>query len=270
MSFAGLNIPDELLELTKMNAVTYQHEYADAAFNKVLLFLGLSSSNTQVQKKKGCLFSLKYKGCLVSITLVTLVCLMLNPLKETGFVKVDTRKRIEVKQKVAAEKTVSQKGTEKSTEELLMAQREKEKELKRMDEERMRLELIKREKEEAEALARPKPELLEGQRRLLEEQREHGQTKQEKLIVAEETIIGCWGTGNDSLEYIYDFGKSGVERTMLTNGEIVKKDIGMFEIDEDSIIFVWSQRKQTAKFDLNGSVMTITYKDGKKIRLTRY
>lgn len=71
-SFGGLNVPDELAALTKMNAVTYQHEYADMAFDRLLSFLDIQPVS-QRSKKRGCLFSFKYKGCLVSVTLIGLL-----------------------------------------------------------------------------------------------------------------------------------------------------------------------------------------------------
>ena len=78
-SFAALNVPQELVELTKMNAVIYQHEYADAAFDKLVMFIGLQKE-AYPTKKRGCLFSLKYKGCLMSVALVGLVVFVLAPI----------------------------------------------------------------------------------------------------------------------------------------------------------------------------------------------
>ncbi len=37
--FDGLNIPSDLQAITKQNAITYQHEYADEVFNKLMTFL---------------------------------------------------------------------------------------------------------------------------------------------------------------------------------------------------------------------------------------
>ncbi len=69
-SFASLNVPEELEALTRKNAVTYQHEYANATFDKVLTFIGYEKRNTPQQPGwKGCLFSFKYKGCLISVAL---------------------------------------------------------------------------------------------------------------------------------------------------------------------------------------------------------
>ncbi len=78
-SFATLNVPQELEELTKKNAVTYQHEYADAAFDKLVMFIGLQEEEYPI-KKRGCLFSFKYKGCLVSVALIGLVVFVLAPI----------------------------------------------------------------------------------------------------------------------------------------------------------------------------------------------
>ena len=89
-SFANLKIPEELKELTKQNAVTYQHEYADAAFDKLITFI-LDREPGKIEKfphggsinsnnRRGCLFCFKYKGCLVSVALVTLVCFVLAPM----------------------------------------------------------------------------------------------------------------------------------------------------------------------------------------------
>lgn len=80
-SFANQIIPQELQELTKKNAVTYHHEYANAAFDKLLIFIGCENgNNTQKPRKKGCLFSFKYKGCLLSITLISLLLFVIFPL----------------------------------------------------------------------------------------------------------------------------------------------------------------------------------------------
>ena len=40
-SFSMINVPNEFEALTKMNAVTYQHEYANAAFDKLITFMTL-------------------------------------------------------------------------------------------------------------------------------------------------------------------------------------------------------------------------------------
>lgn len=85
-SFASMNVPEELEALTRMNAVTYQHEYANAAFDKVITFIGYENRNaSQQQKKKGCLFSFKYKGCLISVTLVGLFLLVIVPMSLLQF-----------------------------------------------------------------------------------------------------------------------------------------------------------------------------------------
>lgn len=80
-SFVNQNVPQELQKLTKKNAVTYHHEYANAAFDKLLTFIGTNNVNTPLKtKKKGCLFSFKYKGCLLSITLIALFVFVFIPL----------------------------------------------------------------------------------------------------------------------------------------------------------------------------------------------
>lgn len=79
-SFASLNVPKDLMELTKKNAVTYQHEYANAAFDKLITFIGHREETVNICKRRGCLVSLKYKGCLVSVTFTILVCFVLVPM----------------------------------------------------------------------------------------------------------------------------------------------------------------------------------------------
>ena len=79
-SLAALDVPKEFLDLTKMNAVSYQHEYADAAFDKLLLFIGIQQESHYAAKKRGCLFSFKYKGCLLSVVLFGLVVFVLTPI----------------------------------------------------------------------------------------------------------------------------------------------------------------------------------------------
>ena len=88
-SFATLNVPQELEELTKKNAITYQHEYADAAFDKLLMFIGLQEEAYPI-KKRGCLFSFKYKGCLVSVALIGLVVFVLAPIFLSQFGSTDS------------------------------------------------------------------------------------------------------------------------------------------------------------------------------------
>lgn len=85
-SFASMNVPEELEALTRMNAVTYQHEYANAAFDKVITFIGYENRNApQLQRQKGCLFSFKYKGCLISVTLAGLLLFVIVPMSLLQF-----------------------------------------------------------------------------------------------------------------------------------------------------------------------------------------
>ena len=76
-SFMNRNVPQELQELTKKNAVTYHHDYADAAFDKLANFIGFRTERN-LEKRKGCLF--KYNGLLVSVTLAALLCFVLAPM----------------------------------------------------------------------------------------------------------------------------------------------------------------------------------------------
>lgn len=79
-TFASLNVPKELESLTRMNAVTYHHEYASAAFDKLLSFIGQQKVIKNSSNRRGCLFSFKYKGCLVSVTLIGLLLFVLVPM----------------------------------------------------------------------------------------------------------------------------------------------------------------------------------------------
>lgn len=86
-SFANENVPQELQELTKKNAVTYHHEYANAAFDKVLVFIGCENGHNALKPRtKGCLFSFKYKGCLLSVTLIALLVFVIVPITLLHFV----------------------------------------------------------------------------------------------------------------------------------------------------------------------------------------
>ena len=78
-SFNALDVPVELKELVKKNAVTYQHEYADAAFDKLLTFIDCNPLQPN-NKRKGCLFSMKYRGCLISVTLLSILFLVVFPI----------------------------------------------------------------------------------------------------------------------------------------------------------------------------------------------
>lgn len=84
-SFASINVPEELEALSRMNAVTYHHEYADAAFDKLLSFVGYQKDNHNLSNRKGCLFSFKYKGCLMSVTLIGLLFFVIIPITLTQF-----------------------------------------------------------------------------------------------------------------------------------------------------------------------------------------
>lgn len=78
-SFNALAVPAELKELVKKNAVTYQHEYADAAFDKLLTFIDFNPLQPK-SRRKGCLFSMKYRGCLISVTLLSVLFLVIFPI----------------------------------------------------------------------------------------------------------------------------------------------------------------------------------------------
>lgn len=73
-------IPPELAVLKRMNAVAYQHEYAKAAFDKLATFIGMAPQSAEplTQNRQGCL--LKYRGCLVSVTLAALLMLVMVPM----------------------------------------------------------------------------------------------------------------------------------------------------------------------------------------------
>lgn len=79
-SMDSLPVPPELAVLKRMNAVAYQHEYAKAAFDKLATFMGMATqSQTPIgTNRQGCL--LKYRGCLVSVTLAALMMLVLVPM----------------------------------------------------------------------------------------------------------------------------------------------------------------------------------------------
>lgn len=80
-SYASMNVPGELAALSKINAITYHHEYANAAFDKVLSFIGYENRSVpQQSRKKGCLFSFKYKGCLLSVSLIALLAFVIVPI----------------------------------------------------------------------------------------------------------------------------------------------------------------------------------------------
>lgn len=75
-SISNLNVPDEIVGLKEKNCISYQHEYANAAFDKLYTFLGLGAGQTSPQK--GCL--MKYKGCMFSIMLAFVGLIVLVPL----------------------------------------------------------------------------------------------------------------------------------------------------------------------------------------------
>lgn len=79
-SMDSLPIPPELAVLKRMNAVAYQHEYAKAAFDKLATFIGMAPQSAEplTQNRQGCL--LKYRGCLVSVTLAALLMLVMVPM----------------------------------------------------------------------------------------------------------------------------------------------------------------------------------------------
>lgn len=77
-SFGSLNVPEELFTLSKLNAVTYQHEYSNAAFDKLSSFINTQAQQPSIQKQRGCIF--KYRSCLISFTLICLLLFILVPI----------------------------------------------------------------------------------------------------------------------------------------------------------------------------------------------
>lgn len=79
-SLDPLPVPIELAALKRMNGVAYQHEYASAAFDKLMIFIGKSVQPYEHvgNNRQGCM--LKYKGCLISITLTAILLIAITPL----------------------------------------------------------------------------------------------------------------------------------------------------------------------------------------------
>jgi hypothetical protein len=75
-SFTNLNVPDNISSLKEKNCVSYQHEYANAAFDKLYTFLGLGVKNPIPHR--GIL--MRYKGCMFSIMLAFIGLVVLVPL----------------------------------------------------------------------------------------------------------------------------------------------------------------------------------------------
>lgn len=75
-SLSDLNIPEDMSELKEKNCVSYQHEYADAAFDKLYSFLGLDYSLPKT--RRGIL--MKYKGCMLTIMLTFIGMVVLVPI----------------------------------------------------------------------------------------------------------------------------------------------------------------------------------------------
>ncbi len=76
-SFSGLDVPADLSAIKTKNSVTYQHEYATAAFDKLCTFLGMKGFEHKGVQKRGCL--MKYRGCMFSIVLVFLGLIAITP-----------------------------------------------------------------------------------------------------------------------------------------------------------------------------------------------
>lgn len=79
-----LEIPKELDELKVRNYIRYQHEYADATFDKLATFLGIEDLQPYSPQKirRGCL--LKYRGCMFSFVLIALLLVILVPIAFQG------------------------------------------------------------------------------------------------------------------------------------------------------------------------------------------
>ena len=80
MSLDQLPIPSDLYELRNRNFIRYQHEYADATFDKLISFLGVEHTHpiTKGSINRGCL--MKYRGCMLSIVLVVLLLVVFVPI----------------------------------------------------------------------------------------------------------------------------------------------------------------------------------------------
>ena len=76
-SFSGLDIPADISAIKTKNSVTYQHEYASAAFDKLCTFLGMKGFEHKGVQNRGCL--MKYRGCMFSIVLVFLGFIAITP-----------------------------------------------------------------------------------------------------------------------------------------------------------------------------------------------
>jgi hypothetical protein len=75
-SLSNLNIPEDMTDLKEKNCVSYQHEYAKAAFDKLYSFLGLGMPYSN--PRRGCL--MKYRGCMFSIMLAFVGLVVLTPI----------------------------------------------------------------------------------------------------------------------------------------------------------------------------------------------
>ena len=80
-SISRLRLPEHLAELKEKNCVTYQHEYANAAFDKLYSFLGMGTATHT--PKRGCM--MKYRGCMFSIMLAFIGLLVLTPIVKSVF-----------------------------------------------------------------------------------------------------------------------------------------------------------------------------------------
>lgn len=79
LSLDLLPIPSDLNELKNRNFIRYQHEYADATFDKLLSFLAIENTHPIIKSStnRGCL--MKYRGCMFSIVLVALLVVVVVP-----------------------------------------------------------------------------------------------------------------------------------------------------------------------------------------------
>lgn len=80
VSLDALSIPSDLNELKNRNFIRYQHEYAEATFDKLIAFLALEQAHTIAKNppRRGCL--MKYRGCMFSLVLIILLLVVIVPI----------------------------------------------------------------------------------------------------------------------------------------------------------------------------------------------
>ena len=227
-SFASLNIPKELENLSKMNAVTYQHEYADAAFDKLLAFINLKKDEAHNSTRRGCLFSFNYKGCLVSVALVGLFVFILTPI---------------VKNEEICYATSSD---EDSTTEQQMKKRDssdydfyikKEQELIAMERARMN-------KDDCDKpCASPNMDNTQSER-----------------------LLGTWHTTDNTYEYHFAYKDVRMEK-LNEEGKKEIIEYGIYHIKGNMILFVWKTKKQQAKFYLQDNKLTLSFSNNQTVIL---